>query len=111
MAVALKEGTIFVRKKHELTDLSKKLDTVTEDAIDLIADVMRDEKCTRKERLECARTLIDYKVSITDQISKDELNRQIAEIKAKGLSTPLVSGEGEKKPSAPRLDMHNIQKV
>lgn len=111
MAVALKEGTIFIRKKHELTDISKKLDTVTDEAIDLLAETMRDDKASRKERLECARDILDYKVSIADQINKDELNRQIAEIKAKGLSTPLVPADGTPKPSAPRLDMQTIQKV
>lgn len=110
-AVALKEGTTFVRKKHELADLAKKLDTVTTDAIDLIADTMNDEKLSRKERLHCAEVLIDYKIRITDQINKDELVRQVAELKANGLKTPLVPEGGQAKPSAPRLDMNNIQKV
>lgn len=111
MAVALKEGAVFVRKKHELTDLAKRLDTVSIEAVDLIAETMADVNVPKKERLRCAETLIDLKIRITDQINKDELTRQIAEIKAKGLSTPLVPGDGQPKPSAPRLDMNTIQKV
>jgi len=113
MAVALREGQIFVKKKHELADLAKSLDKVTIDAIDLMAESLADaeNKLTLKERLKLAETILDLKIRITDQINKDELNRQIAEIKAKGVSTPLVPGDVAKKPSAPRLDMHTIQEA
>jgi hypothetical protein len=112
MAVALREGQIFVKKKHELADLAKSLDKVTPDAIDLMASSMMDEEnVPLKERLKLAESLIDIKIRITDQINKDELNRQIAEIKAKGVSTPLVPGDDKPKPGAPRLDMNTIQQV
>lgn len=109
-AVALKEGQIFVKRKHELADLLKQLDKVTPDAVELIAETMNDENQTTKTRLECAKALIDYKVRVTDQINKDDLTRQIAEIRATGLKTPLVPDD-TRKPAAPRLDMNNIQSV
>lgn len=111
MAVALKEGQVFVKKKHELADLAKQLDKVTPDAIDLIAETMNDATAPKKDRLHCAEVLIDYKIRITDQMDKSDLTRQIAEVRANGLKTPLVPDEGVAKPSAPRLDMNNIQKV
>lgn len=110
-AVALREGQIFVKKKHELADIAKQLDKVTPDAIDLMASSMVDDKnLTLKERLKLAEALVDLKIRITDQINKDELTRQIAEIKATGPKTPLVP-EDTKKPGPPRLDMNTIQSV
>ena len=112
MAVALREGQIFVKKKHELADMAKQLDKVTPDAIELMASKMLDEEnVPLKDRLKLAEALVDLKIRITDQINKDEMTRQIAEIKANGISTPLVPGDPEKKPGAPRLDMNTIQSV
>lgn len=109
MAVALKAGQVFVKKRHELDDLLKHLDKVTLEAVDFLVETMHDVNQERKVRVACADKLIDYKINISEAISKDELTRQIAEIKATGLKTPLVE-EGTK-PSAPRLDMHTIQSV
>lgn len=113
MAVALREGPVFVKKKHELSDIAKRLDKLTIDSIDLMEESLADaeNKLTLKERLKLAETILDLKVRITDQINKDELNRQIAEIRAKGLSTPLLPNDEKPKPGAPRLDMNTIQSV
>lgn len=112
MTVALREGQIFVKKKHELADMAKQLDKVTPDAIELMATKMLDEEnVPLKDRLKLAEALVDMKIRVTDQINKDEITRQIAEIKARGVSTPLVPGEQEKKPGPPRLEMNTIQKV
>jgi hypothetical protein len=106
--VALKPGQIFVKRKHELSDLLKQLDSVTPEAVDLLVDTMRNDKVELKERLKCADKIVDYKIAVSEAINKDELTRQIAEVKATGLKQPLVP---DGKPSAPRLDMNNIQKV
>lgn len=110
MAVALREGQIFVKKKHELTDLLKQLDRVTPDAVDFLVEQMNDKNNPVRVRVACADKLIDYKISVSEAINKDELTRQIAEIKTTGPKTPLVP-EGGGKPSAPRLDMGTIQNV
>jgi hypothetical protein len=109
--VALKAGQMFIKRKHELTDLLKQLDSVTPEAVDLLAETMRNEKVGLKERLKCADILIDYKIAVSEAINKDELTRQIAEIKATGPKTPLVPATGNTKPTGPRLDMTTIQKV
>lgn len=111
MAVALKEGQIFVKRKHELADTLKQLDRVTPDAVDLIAEAMNDVKETRKNRVEFAKYLLDVKIRVAETISKDELTRQIAEIKVAGLKTPLLQDEDNPKPKAPMLDMSTIQSV
>lgn len=110
MSVALKPGQVFVKRKHELDDLLKRLDKVTPEAVELLAEKMMDERVGIKERIKCADLLINYKISVSEAINKDELTRQIAEIKATGLKTPLVGNESPKA-SAPRLDMNTIQSV
>lgn len=107
-AVALKEGKVFVKRKHELDDLLKQLDRVTPEAIDLLADTMQDIKQTIKVRIACADKLIDYKVKVSEAINADDLKRAVAEIKATGLNKTLVP---DNKSTAPRLDLHTIQKV
>jgi hypothetical protein len=113
MSLVLKEGQIFVKKKHELADLAKQLGKITPAAIELMASKMEDDDVPLKERLKLAESIVDLKIRITDQINKDELNRLIAEIRANGPKTPLIPGDpdGEKKPGAPRLDMHTIQEA
>lgn len=109
MAVALREGQIFVKKKHELDDLLKQLNRVTPDAVDFLVDQMNDKNNPVRVRVACADKLIDYKISVSEAINKDELTRQVAEIKASGPKFPLVGDTP--KPSAPRLDMGTIQSV
>jgi hypothetical protein len=108
--IALKAGAVFLKRKHELDDLLKQLDRVTPEAVDLLVDTMNNPKEAVKVRVACADKLLDYKIKVSEAINKDELTRQIAEIKASGLKTPLV-GDDVPKPAAPRLDMNNIQEV
>jgi hypothetical protein len=110
MPAALKEGQIFVKKKHELADLMKQLDRITPDAIEELGNALTNDKLPLKDRLRIAEVVIDMKIRVADQISKDELTRQIAEIKATGLKTPLVDNDTPK-PSGPRLELGTIQSV
>jgi hypothetical protein len=113
MVVALKEGQVFVKRKHELADLLKQVEKGSKDAVELIVETMNatDEKVSLKTRLECAKALLDLQIKVSDTISRDELTRQIAEIKAQGLKIPLVPDDDDDKPKPPRLDMANIQSV
>lgn len=109
MSTVLTPGPIFVRKKHELSDTLKHLDGFSKEAVDLIGEAMMDENETRKNRIAYAEKIIDMKIRVADIISKDEFARQIAEVKASGPKQPLI--DDTRRPSAPRLDMSNIQKV
>ncbi len=114
MSVALVEQPIFVKKKHELANLLLSVQKVSKDAIELIANTMNstEETVSQKTKLECARFLLEFEVKVSDTISKDQLVRQVAEIKAKGLITPLGEvGEGERKRVAPTKDFTKIQEV
>lgn len=108
--VTLVEQPVFVKRgKHELADLLKRVESGSAKAVDLLIETMEapEEKVSLKNKLECAKFLIDLEVRIKAEINKDQLTRQIAEIKAKGLSTPL----GEDKPPAPKTDFMTIQSV
>lgn len=105
------EQPLFVKKTHELASLLKKVKQGSAQAVDLLIDTMErpDDEVGLKIKVECAKTLIDYEVKITDQINKDQLMRQVAEIKAKGLSIPLLPGND--KPLPPTTDFKTIQAV
>jgi hypothetical protein len=108
------EQPLFVKKTHELSGLLKAVERGSKDAVDLIVDTMNETdetKVSLKVRLDLAKFLVDAQVKISDTISKDQLVRQVAEIKAKGLSTPLELQPGEKKRLPPTTDFNTIQEV
>ncbi len=104
------EKPLFVKNKHELEGLLKQIAAGSGDAVDLLIKTMKrpDEEVSLKNKLECAKALIDFHKSIADQISKDQLTRQIAEIKAKGI---VGMGSTAEKIEAPRTDFLTIQEV
>jgi hypothetical protein len=103
---------IFIKKVHELAGLLKRIEAGSEDAVDIIVDTMNtdDKEVSKEVKAKIAVKLIELQIKIADTISKDQLTRQIAEIKVKGLSTPLGL-EGEKKKLPPMLDFSNIEQV
>lgn len=102
---------VFVKKKHELADLLKSLEKATPAAVELIVETMNNTQTEPKLKVACATALIDMQLKVSAEISRDGLTRQIAEIKAKGLSTPLELEQGGKKPLPPRHDFTTIQEV
>jgi hypothetical protein len=113
MALPIKtvELPVFLKKRHELEGVLKKLEDVSEEAIDVIVNTMRSTESTPKMKTDCAEVLLGFQIKVSETISKDQLTRQIAEVKAKGLSTPLELAPGEKRQLPPRLDMRTIQSV
>ena len=103
---------LFIKKTHELAGLLKHVERGSTDAVDLIIDSMNsgDSVVSRKMRLELAVKLLEIQIKVTDQISKDQLMRQIASVKVKGLSTPLGQ-EGERKKLPPKLDFTVIEEI
>lgn len=104
------EVPVFVKKRHELATLLKQLEFGSQDAVELLIATVGNVEAGLKMQVECAKVLIDMQVKVSAEISRDQLVRQIAEIKAKGLSTPLeLEGGGKRLP--PKLDLTTIQKV
>lgn len=109
--VTMVEQPLFVKKgKHELSDLLKAVEKGSTKAVSLIIATMErpDEEVSIKNKLECAKFLVDTELRIKAEINKDQLTRQIAEIKAKGLVTPLGPDD---KPLPPKTDFMQIQEV
>ena len=104
---------VFIKKTHELSRLLKLVEQGSEDAVELIIGTMNstDPEVSVKMKVECAAKLLEIQIKVSETISKDQLTRQIAAIKAKGLSTPLELAPGEKRQLPPRLDMRTIQSV
>lgn len=102
------EQPIFLKKTHELQGLLKRVKQGSALAVEVLIETMEKEDTEPKLKVACAQSLIDYEVKITDQINKDQLVRQVAEIKAKGLSTPLRTDD---QPLPPKVDMLTIQEV
>lgn len=107
-AVEMVEQPVFIKKTHELASLLKKIKQGSAKAVDMLIETMEDEEVETKVRVACAQSLIEYEVKITDQINKDQLTRQVAEIKVKGLVTPLGAGD---KPLPPVVNFSQIQEV
>lgn len=107
------EQPLFVKKKHELAGLLKALENGSVDAVELIVETMnsKSDDISLKTKLECAKSLLDMQIKVSAEISKDSLTRQIAEIKAKGLSLPLGPEEVGKKRLPPTTDFGTIQVV
>lgn len=70
----------FVRKKHDLDKLSKKLAKEVEAAVDALINILETTK-DEKVRLAAAKSLIEYNIDVSDKINKDEMQRLIAEVR------------------------------
>ena len=110
--ITVVEKPVFIKKKHELAKMLKLLDKASEDAIDIIVQTMTSTvpEVTHRMKMDCAKALLDLQLRVSTEISRDELMRQMAEIKANGLSRPLGE-DGEQKQLPPRVDFLNIQNV
>lgn len=104
---------VFVKKKHELADLLKRVQAGSVQAVDLIVETMNatDEKVALKTRLECARLLLDIEIKVSAEISRDQLVRQIAEVKANAPAIGNGSTVGQPTRKPPLKDFTNIQEV
>lgn len=102
---------VFVKNKHELSDLLKRVQAGSVQAVDLIVTTMNapEEQVSLKTRLECAKLLLEIEIKVSAEISRDQLTRQIAEIKANPLPIGHGSTVGGRKP--PIKDFTTIHAV
>lgn len=113
-SIAAVEQPLFIKKKHELADLLKQVERGSKDAVELIVTTMNetDEKIVPlKTRLECAKALLEMQIKISAEISRDQLTRQVAEIRKHGMATPLGLEAGAPKRIAPSMNFDMVQKV
>lgn len=112
-SIKVVDKPLFIKKQHELTNLLAKVKKGTDGAVELLISTMNakeEDGVPLKMRLDCATALIDWEVKISDQISKDNLHRTIAEIKAKGITQGGSTEDGQKQ-LPPTTDFSTIQVV
>lgn len=68
-------------KRHPLQKTLRKLDKNVDEAINVVLEVIANTELDPKTRLQAAQYLIDTKLKINSEISKEVLSRQIAEVK------------------------------
>ena len=66
-------------KKHPLLKTLKKLDRTVDEALEILADIMRDSTADVSNRRQAAQFLVDRKIQVAQEINKDSLARVIAE--------------------------------
>ncbi len=76
------EAPSFIKKKHDLDGIVKKLKREVEDALEILILDMRD--ADGKTNAAAAKTILDYYIKATEIRSKDEIMRLVAEHKIKG---------------------------
>ena len=66
-------------KKHPLLKTLKKLDKTCDEALEILAGIMRDSTADVSNRRQAAQFLVDRKIQVAQEINKDSLARVIAE--------------------------------
>ena len=113
-------------KKHPLLKTLKKLDKTCDEALEILADIMRDSTADVSNRRQAAQFLVDRKIQVAQEINKDSLARVIAESRMllaekqamrekvldddEGEDTPLVGYEPTVILKAP-MDISNIKSL
>ena len=95
--LVVKDNPSFIRRKHELTDLERKLSKAAPGAVDRIISLMDKEGQTDKMQLECAKLILSYEIETAKAINQDQLTRQIAEIKVNGKNSKELTDESDEK--------------
>lgn len=106
----LEDIPTFLKKKHELEDVHKQIHKGSKEAVSLITAVMNDILMPLEIRLKCAKDLLQFDMSMADQISKDNMNRLIAEIKVNP-NSPAKNLSLDDGPKTPVLDFSTIREI
>ena len=91
-------------KKHPLSRTLKKFEKNFDAALEVVLQVLSDPTVDTKTRLQAAQYIVDTKLEITKEISKEILGRQIAEVRMLQSMQPrtakVVGEEDDAQPSA-----------
>ena len=68
-------------KTSNLYKTLKKLDKNVINAIEFLSSVVVDEKAPMKDRIDCAKTILEKKIQVSDSINKDQLSRLVTQMK------------------------------
>ena len=101
----------FLKKKHELSALSKQLDKEAQYALSYLAEVAKDIKADPSERIACAKFLVATSVEVQKEINKDTLTRMMAEFKRTDNRYQGGNGQGDEGEDGAVTDFTNIQEI
>lgn len=100
----------FLDDKLDLKALAKKITGATGDAVDALVKLL--ESKDERVRLQAATKLVEFQVQVAKEISADQMQRLIAEIKlVRGPVQKLIPAEGENKPKRPLVDFATIRTI
>lgn len=115
--MATNNNEVLVAQNHsflldgiDLKDLQSRLKRCSKQAVDLLVKTLEDDKIDLKTRLDCAKVLLNFQVTVAKEISADQMGRLIAEIKVVQNGNAGTIGTDEK-PKPPRLDFDTVQTV
>lgn len=66
-------------RKNDLIKTLKKIDKSVDKSIEFLEQVMLNSENELKVRVDCAKTILDKKIQISDSINKDNLSRLISQ--------------------------------
>jgi hypothetical protein len=111
-------------KKNALYKLQKGLDKEVGNALKVLGEIMNDPSADTKLRVDAAKTILDKKITVSESISKDTLNRLLFEAKQNQASfggnkmkNIRNNGDAEDVPAMPQfipnvvMDLGNVSGV
>lgn len=101
----------FLDNSVKLDKLLRELVKHGKKAVEVLVEVLDSEKVDLKTKMAAATKLLEFQVSVAKEVSTDQLQRLIAEVKlVKNPSKRLVPGE-EHGQNTPLVDFVNIRKI
>lgn len=73
------DSVLTFARKNDLQKVLRKIDKSVDKSIEFLEKVMLNENNDLKLRVDCAKTILDKKVQISESVSKDQLSRTVAE--------------------------------
>jgi hypothetical protein len=97
----------FVLDSIDLKQLQSNLKRVSKAAVDVLIKCLESED--EKMRMQAAKMLLEFQITVAKEISADQMSRLIAEVKLSRNPQGRIA-EGDK-PQAPLVDFDNIREV
>lgn len=103
------ENPSFLKEEIQLKKLAKELSKATSQAIEILLKCL--ESNDERVRFQAATKLLEFQINVAKEISHDQIQRLIAEIKLNRQSnTKMLEAEDERK-NRPIVDFSTIRQI
>jgi HEAT repeat protein len=100
----------FLDDKIDLKKLAREIVKASSAAVDVLVKLL--ESTDERVRLQAATKLVEFQVQVAKEISADQMQRLIAEIKlVRAPQQKLVDANNPSKPNRPMVDFSTIREV